>query len=179
MSNEPRDRVQESHHAATNEPRRSVRQESPTPNALRATKHGFVVGQFLIAAGKTVKLAVHDGDTISVSPNGFLNTRLLGIDTPKVSFSLPGEDTFPSIGGERWQTFLAGPFPATLPPFSPVLPSTLRSHLDDAVGPGCADNHHTHAKAAEKQLQDLIEADRAAIGGRTISSPSSSPSPMT
>jgi hypothetical protein len=44
----------------------------------------------------SVKQAVHDGDTVSASSNSFLSTRLLGVDTPDVSFSLPGEDTFPS-----------------------------------------------------------------------------------
>jgi endonuclease YncB( thermonuclease family) len=75
------------------------------PNALRITKDGFIVGQAFLAQGKSVKEAVHDGDTVSIVPNSFLNTRLLGIDTPEVSFSLPGATTFPSIGGDRWRAF--------------------------------------------------------------------------
>lgn len=54
------------------------------PNALRPTKQGFVVGQAFLAHGKSVKQAVHDGDTVSISPNSFLNTRLLGVDTPEM-----------------------------------------------------------------------------------------------
>jgi endonuclease YncB( thermonuclease family) len=136
------------------------------PNALSTTKQGFIVGRAFIAKGKSLKQAVHDGDTVSISPNTFLNTRLLGVDTPEVSFSLPGEKTFPSIGGGRWKAFLDDPFAAapTLPSFSPALPAALRAHLDKCVGPGCADNHFAHAKAAETQLQDLITADITAAG---------------
>lgn len=108
--------------------------------------------------------AVHDGDTVSISPNSFLNTRLLGIDMPEISFSLPGERTFPSIGGDRWKAFLSDPFAPTLPSFSPALPGALRAHLDAAVGPGCAENHHALARAAEAKFQDLVEADIAATG---------------
>jgi endonuclease YncB( thermonuclease family) len=134
------------------------------PNALRTTKKGFIVGQAFLAVGKSPKQAVHDGDTVSISPNSFLNTRLLGIDTPEISFSLPGERTFPSIGGDRWKAFLSDPFAPTLPAFSPALPGALRAHLDAAVGPGCAENHHALARAAETKFQDLVEADIAAAG---------------
>lgn len=92
------------------------------PNALRTTRQGFIVGQAFIAQGRTVKQAVHDGDTVSISPNTHLNTRLLGIDTAEVSFSLPGETTYPSIGGDRWVEFLDDPFAAHLPAFQPALP---------------------------------------------------------
>jgi hypothetical protein len=64
-----------------------------------ATKQGFIVGHAFLAKGMSPKQAIHDGDTVSVSPNSFHNTRLLGVDTPEVSFSLPDETTFPSIGG--------------------------------------------------------------------------------
>jgi hypothetical protein len=95
-------------------------------------------GQAFLAEGKSPKQAIHDGDTVSISPNSFLNTRLLGVDTPEVSFSLPGERTFPSIGSDRWRAFLDDPLSPTLPPFSPPLPAALQAHLDASVGPGCA-----------------------------------------
>src|SRR4029453_9153078 len=56
------------------------------PNALRTTKQGFIVGKAFLAEGKSPKQAIHDDDTVSISPNSFLNTRLLGIDTPEVNF---------------------------------------------------------------------------------------------
>jgi len=130
------------------------------PNALRTTRQGFIVGQALLASGKSVKQAVHDGDTVSISPNSFLNVRLLGVDTPEVSFSLPGESTFPPIGGDRWKAFLDNPFARALPRFSPALPAELRSHLKRVVGPGCAANHAAHAKSAKERLQNLIKADQ-------------------
>ncbi|MGH2687751.1 MAG: hypothetical protein ACRDKW_02950 [Actinomycetota bacterium] len=111
-----------------------------------------------------MKQAVHDGDTVSISPDSFLNTRLLGVDTPEVSFSLPGDTAFPPIGGERWRTFLDAPFGPSLPPFSPPLPTALRAHLDRAVGDGCAANHFAHAKAGEEGLERLIQAEVDASG---------------
>ncbi|MGH9216540.1 MAG: hypothetical protein ACRDZS_09820 [Acidimicrobiales bacterium] len=53
-----------------------------------------------------------------------------------------------------------------MPHVAAVLPSpaALQSHLGAAVGPGCADNHCTHANAAEAQLERLIEDDRATPG---------------
>src|SRR4029450_10812928 len=105
------------------------------PNALRTTKQGFIVGQAFLAEGKSPKQAVHDGDTASISPNSFLNTRLLGIDTPEISFSLPGERTFPSIGGDRWKALLSDPFAPTLPPFSPALPGACGLILTPPLDP--------------------------------------------
>jgi hypothetical protein len=135
------------------------------PNALRTTRQGFIVAQAFLAQGKSVKQAVHGGDTVSISPNSFLNTRLLGVDTPEVSFSLPSETTFPSIGGERWAGFLDDPFAPGLPAFDPRLPDALRAHLLGAVGSGCAPTTFVHAKAAEAELQDLIQADVDDSGG--------------
>jgi hypothetical protein len=97
-----------------------VKGESRASNALRTTNQGFIVGQAFLAEGKTPKQAIQDRDTVSISPNSFLNTRLLGIDTPEVSLSLPGERTFPSIGGDRWKAFLSDSFAPTLPSFSPA-----------------------------------------------------------
>jgi hypothetical protein len=134
------------------------------PNALRTTKQRFIVGQAFHAKGKSPKQAVHDGDTVSISPNSFLNTRLLGIARQRSAFPCRGERTFPPIGGDRWKAFLSDPFAPTLPSFSPALPDFLRAHLDAAVGPGCAENHHALARAAETKFQDLIEADIATAG---------------
>jgi hypothetical protein len=41
----------------------------------------------------------------------------------------------------------------------------LRAHLLGAVGSGCAANHFVHAKAAEAEFQDLIQADVDDSGG--------------
>ena len=38
----------------------------------------------------SVAQQVHDGDTLNVRPDGDIAVRLLGIDTPEVSFAFPG-----------------------------------------------------------------------------------------
>jgi len=46
--------------------------------------HGSSVG--------TVKQQVHDGDTINVRAVGNFGVRLLGIDAPEISFTLPAKN---------------------------------------------------------------------------------------
>lgn len=128
------------------------------PNALHTSKNGFVVGNFLIPMGMSVKEVVHDGDTVAISPNSYLSTRLLGIDAPEVSFTLPGTKQFLPINNQKWQDFLADPFTGQ-PPFQPALSPALKAHLVAATGAGCAANHHQHAKAAEATLTNRIDAD--------------------
>ncbi len=131
------------------------------PKALTTTKSGFVVGHALLPDEKSVKQAVHDGDTVDVSLNSFVATRFLGIDSPEVSFTLPGSTAFPSIGSAGWDRFLTDPFDvAAHGAFDPPLRAPLEAHLRSVTGAGCAANHHKHAKDAEAKLTELITADR-------------------
>ena len=82
----------------------------------------------------TVRRQVHDGDTIVVRAVGNIGIRLLGIDTPEISFRLPIPPHSPPLTGgparggrfwslsdERWRDFLTDPFDRKWPPFAPDL----------------------------------------------------------
>jgi endonuclease YncB( thermonuclease family) len=112
----------------------------------------------------SVKQNVYDGDTINVRALGNFSIRFLGIDTPEKKIPLPGESQFTSLSHEDWVNFLADPFAADGPlspsPFSPG----LTAYLLGRSGPGIATNHKKFADAAEKKLQELVQADLNGMG---------------
>ena len=59
-----------------------------------------VTGHFGLGANAqgidTPHKAVHDGDTFAVRALGNFGLRFLGIDTPEISFRLPGKTAFTS-----------------------------------------------------------------------------------
>jgi len=113
--------------------------------------------------GKTgsLKQQIHDGDTIIGMAVGNISIRFLSVDTPEISFTLPGEKTFTPIDDEagRWAAFLDNPFGADLP-----LSAGLKADLVARVGPGCAANHARHAKIARQRLIGQVEADMTDLG---------------
>jgi endonuclease YncB( thermonuclease family) len=129
--------------------------------AISQTKDGLTFGIFGLglhgAQPGSVAQQVHDGDTVSVRALGNLSIRFLGIDTPEVSFTLPGTSTFGKIDSPAWESFLADPFSATLPAL--ILEPALQADLVRRAGPGAAKNHADHAAAAHKALEKEIEAD--------------------
>jgi endonuclease YncB( thermonuclease family) len=110
--------------------------------------------------------AVHDGDTIGSDPKGNLSVRFLGVDAPEISFTLPegSPEDFVDLDDQRWEEFLSDPFEPGLPPFNPPLADGLKAYLQTRVGPGCAGNHDTLAKAAKARLRELVEQDVQALG---------------
>jgi len=98
---------------------------------------------------------VHDGDTIVVEAAGNLSVRFLGVDTPEVSFTLPGSDRFQSIAAVDWQRFLDDPFAGAPNEFLSSLGGDLVAHLRGAVGSGCAQNHAHHAEQAHRRLEQI------------------------
>ena len=143
-------------------------------NAIQQTAKGLVYGLATLPPGETVKQAVHDGDTVRVSLDGSFSVRFLGIDTPEVSFTLPGTDNFLPIGNQRWQQFLTDPFAPQYGPFSrlepdgvtkiegsaeTILGGELLHDLRARLGPECATNHAAHAEAAHRRLEKLIQDD--------------------
>ncbi|MEZ6125276.1 MAG: hypothetical protein R3C49_19175 [Planctomycetaceae bacterium] len=65
------------------------------PNAIRTdsrTNRTTAVALGGLHSGQpgTIEQIVHDGDTLAVVPKGNIGVRLLGIDTPEVSFAFPG-----------------------------------------------------------------------------------------
>lgn len=107
---------------------------------------------------------VHDGDTIVVEAAGNLSVRFLGIDTPEVSFTLPGNNFFNSISGDAWVQFLNDPFAGAPNDFVTSLGNGLVQHLQGATGQGCASNHAHHAEQAHRHLEQLVIQDMSALG---------------
>jgi len=112
----------------------------------------------------SVRQQVHDGDTLEVRAIGNFGVRLLGVDAPEMSFSLPGESDYTELSDPKWDAFLSDPFARGLPPFNPALASGLRRHLRACVGAGTAATHYRHAVAAREALEEEILKDVRALG---------------
>jgi endonuclease YncB( thermonuclease family) len=134
--------------------------------AIDQTQGGLTYGLFgpgIHGSGPgSVAQQVHDGDTVNVRAIGNLSVRFLGIDTPEVSFTLPGSSQFRSIGDEAWDAFLSNPFAPGWPPLD--LDAGLRANLDARLGAGAALNHAQHAEAAHRALEQAIQDDLSARG---------------
>lgn len=102
---------------------------------------------------------VHDGDTVIVEAAGNLSVRFLGVDTPEVSFTLPGSTQFRTIANPAWDEFLRAPFAGAAGEFLAKLGEPLHQHLANATGEGCAANHAHHADQAHRDLERLVIDD--------------------
>jgi endonuclease YncB( thermonuclease family) len=111
----------------------------------------------------SVKQQVHDGDTIISRALGNISVRFLGIDTPEISFRLPGEESFTSLKSLKWEQFLSDPFDAAYG--LPAYPMGLKSYLERKLGQDCAGNHAKLADDAQKMLEAEVDADFTAMGG--------------
>lgn len=136
--------------------------------AIWTLKSGLKVGAALLGRhgdgrGSPAQ-QVHDGDTIIVEADGNLSVRFLGIDTPEVSFTLPGSDLFQSIGSSDWERFLDDPFAGAPADFVDGLGDGLHEYLREATGPGCASNHSDHAEQAHRHLEQLVVQDMQVLG---------------
>ena len=130
-------------------------------NNLKLGQSGF--GKYGQGIG-SVKQITHDGDTVNTLLLKNLGVRFLGIDTPEISFQLPGETNFTHLSSQKWNDLFQGPWKAGLP----IGPGLL-NYLEDAsrIGINRTDvgtNHHELAKKAEESLQGIIEADLEASG---------------
>ena len=129
--------------------------------AIEQLKSGLTIGNFGLGMHGndvgSVKHQVHDGDTVFVRAFGNFGIRFLGIDTPEISFTLPGNGNFISISDQRWADFLTDPFAAQYPPLN--LNAGLRNFLLDRLGEGTAANHYDHALAAQRALEQEILND--------------------
>jgi endonuclease YncB( thermonuclease family) len=137
-------------------------------SAIEQFRSGLTIGHAQLglhgAQQGTINQQVHDGDTIETQLDGNVGVRFLGVDAPEVSFTLPGHEGFIPIANPAWEPFLADPFAANLPPFSPPLSLELQAFLAAQLGPGTAANHARLGKAATDVLRDLVRADVAALG---------------
>jgi endonuclease YncB( thermonuclease family) len=134
--------------------------------AIDQTKGGLTFGRFGLGlhgtVPGTVAQQVHDGDTVNVRALGNFAVRFLGIDTPEVSFTLPGTEQFVAISNAAWDGFLTDPFAPNLQPLA--LDGGLKANLLPRLGPGAAANHVAHAQAAHRELERQILADMQARG---------------
>jgi endonuclease YncB( thermonuclease family) len=120
-------------------------------------QHGTTIG--------SVRQQVHDGDTITVRAIGNFGIRFLGVDAPEISFTLPGSNSFTSLGNTKWEAFFANWYDEeTHGAFSPPLQQGLREHLKARVVAGVALNHDHHAKAAQTALEDEVLKDMQVLG---------------
>lgn len=131
--------------------------------AIRTNNDNFTsgfadIGQYRGRIG-TVDEIVHDGDTLNVELRGSTGIRLLGIDTPEVSFLFPGSG-FISIGDDRWTQFLTDPLNDRWGPMQTDYPDGLKYWVKARIGPDTAQAHYDHARRAEKALEREIELDR-------------------
>lgn len=116
----------------------------------------------------TIAEQVHDGDTITSAPDGNIGVRLLGIDTPEISFQFPTNDgkvRFVSIKDARWGELLGNPFDeAKYGAFGQQIPAGLKAWWQSRTGKHEAATHHQHADAATQGLRRMVEADRQVMG---------------
>ena len=108
----------------------------------------------------TVAQQVHDGDTLSVRPDGDIGVRLLGIDTPEVSFSFPGAKlSFVQLSDASWNEFLTTVFDNKWGEFSSTPSPALMSWIQSKLGGAPGTVHSEHAKAATNALRKMISKD--------------------
>lgn len=109
----------------------------------------------------SVRQEVHDGDTIKSKPIGNLSIRFLGVDTPEISFQLPGRKEFLGLSNQLWIDFLTDPFASEWQ--QPTMNQGLVDYLKEKTGQDTAKNHHDHAVSAEKALESEVMNDIAKL----------------
>ena len=113
----------------------------------------------------SVSQQVHDGDTLNVVLNGNLGVRLLGIDTPEVSFSFPGTElNFVAMKDDRWDEFLTTAFDVKWGKFDGRLTSSMQSWFGPRLSGAPGKVHAEHGDKATDQLRAMIEADMKIMG---------------
>lgn len=110
----------------------------------------------------TVDELVHDGDTVTVTAAGDFGVRLLGIDTPEVSFTLPGAP-FLKMTDDRWAKFLTDPFDSSWGPIDSFPPGMI-AFLKTRIGPNVAKDHFEHAEVARIEFADQVKTDQKIMG---------------
>jgi endonuclease YncB( thermonuclease family) len=127
-------------------------------DSLNHRTTGLALGGLIEDQPGTPAQLVHDGDTISVRLDGNVGLRLLGIDTPEMSFSFPGS-SFLGLDNPQWVEFLTDPLNERWGAMQGSIPERLRSWLLSRVGPGAAPAHYQHAVAAKEEFRQQIQRD--------------------
>lgn len=111
--------------------------------------HGSKIG--------SVKQIVHDGDTVNTRFIRNVGLRFLGVDTPEISFQLPGSDVFTKLSDKKWDEFFrSGRWKENL-----AVGQDLYHYFSNKIGNGknVAQNHMLFAAEAEKSLAKIISSD--------------------
>lgn len=120
---------------------------------------GHAVPGLFQGAPATVEHQVHDGDTLNVRPDGDIGVRLLGIDTPEVSFAFPGPTfRFLGLGDPEWSEFLKSPFDSRWGTYRSVS-RDFRMWMESKVVGDAAVVHKEHADRATAGLRRMISQD--------------------
>jgi endonuclease YncB( thermonuclease family) len=115
----------------------------------------------------SVRQIVHDGDTISVAAKGNFSVRLLGIDTPEVSYHIPGNsERFVSPDKPELAAVLANPFDPSHGPIAD-LSAALRDHIADRADREAGANHADLAQQAHHAFEDIVQKDAVDFGWTT------------
>lgn len=126
---------------------------------------GLAVPSLFDGRPATVVQQVHDGDTINVMPKGNIGVRLLGIDTPEISFAFPGPRLqFVNMEDARWNEFLSTPFDDRWGEFTDPVPDGLKSLILSKVAGEPGTCHHRHAQKATDVFRDQVSRDMQAMG---------------
>lgn len=140
------------------------------PNAIRTDSEnnrttGFALPGLFSGKPGTVAQQVHDGDTIHVTPDGNIGVRLLGIDTPEISFAFPGPKlNFVGLEDARWNDFLKSPFDSQWGEFQAPLTDEMKSFLLPKLSGEAGAEHYRHAQAATAQFRELVTKDMHIMG---------------
>ncbi len=139
------------------------------PKAIRSDSEnnrttGLATVSLYDGAPATVAQQVHDGDTINVTAKGNIAVRLLGIDTPEVSFAFPGPKlNFVNMDNPRWNEFLKSPFDAKWGPYGEI-PDGLRSFILAKLTGEPGTEHKAHADRATETFRNLVSKDMEIMG---------------
>lgn len=137
-----------------------------TNKVLRVDSRGNKYGQVMFGKhgqgiGSTAQIT-HDGDTMNVRTPLNFGIRFLGVDSPEISFNLPGETNFLKINDPKWDNFFtSGAWKQHL-----QVPASLKNYLTNRIGDGVsvATNHFELAQQARDSLRAIVNKDLAAAG---------------
>ncbi len=140
------------------------------PNAIRSDSEnnrttGFASPGIYNGKPGSVVQQVHDGDTINVSPRGNIPVRLLGIDTPEVSFAFPGP-TLRLVGlkDDSWNQLLKTPFDTKWGAIAGSVPEDLKALIQSKVVGEPGTSHHEHAERATDAFREMVADDMKIMG---------------
>ena len=140
------------------------------PKAIRADSEnnrttGFALPGLYSGKPGTVIQQVHDGDTINVMPKGNIGVRLLGIDTPEVSYVYPGPKfMFVDLKDARWNEFLKTPFDNRWGTLKVTFSDSLKSFIQSKVTGEPGTSHDHHAQRATDRFREMVSQDMKVMG---------------